>query len=198
MGKIYYLIGKSASGKDSIFRDLIQRPELGLKKVVLYTTRPIRTGEVEGTEYHFIDEEKVAELEEAGRIIELRAYQTVYGIWKYMTVKDEMFDPEQADYLMAGTLESYVNIRNYFGRAVVEPLYVYVDDGVRLMRALERERSQANPKYAEMCRRFLADEEDFAEDKLEKEEIATRFENRELKSCCDAIAEEILRLKAEV
>ena len=37
------------------------------------------------------------------------------------------------------------------------PLYVEVDDGLRLSRALERERKQTEPKYAEMCRRFLAD-----------------------------------------
>lgn len=51
MGKIFYVMGKSASGKDTIYKELRERiPEL--KTVVLYTTRPIRDGETEGVEYH--------------------------------------------------------------------------------------------------------------------------------------------------
>ena len=43
MGKIFYLMGKSASGKDTLFKEILERiPEL--KTVVPYTTRPIRTG----------------------------------------------------------------------------------------------------------------------------------------------------------
>ena len=48
MGKIFYLMGKSASGKDSLFRRLKEDGTGGLKEVVLYTTRPIRDGETEG------------------------------------------------------------------------------------------------------------------------------------------------------
>ena len=57
MGKIFYLMGKSSSGKDTIYKKLIQDPELKLKTIVLYTTRPIRAGEQEGMEYHFVTEE---------------------------------------------------------------------------------------------------------------------------------------------
>ena len=48
MGKIFYIMGKSASGKDHIYARLMQHTELNLKKMVLYTTRPIRDGEEEG------------------------------------------------------------------------------------------------------------------------------------------------------
>ena len=49
MGKIFYLMGKSASGKDSIYKRLRSLcPEL--KSIVLYTTRPMRDGEQEGVE----------------------------------------------------------------------------------------------------------------------------------------------------
>ncbi len=44
MGKIYYLMGKSASGKDHIYEHLIQETAFDLKPLVLYTTRPIRSG----------------------------------------------------------------------------------------------------------------------------------------------------------
>ena len=54
MGKIYYLMGKSASGKDHIYENLIQETALDLKPFVLYTTRPIRSGEQDGREYFFM------------------------------------------------------------------------------------------------------------------------------------------------
>ena len=77
MGKIYYLMGKSASGKDTVYERLLEEETLDLHRIVLYTTRPARTGEQEGVEYHFTDEAQVSRFEEDGRIIELRAYDTV-------------------------------------------------------------------------------------------------------------------------
>ena len=68
MGKIYYLMGKSASGKDHIYEHLIQETALDLKPFVLYTTRPIRSGEQDGREYFFVDEKRLSELREAGKI----------------------------------------------------------------------------------------------------------------------------------
>ena len=98
MGRIYCVMGKSASGKDSIYHEVMkQEPEL--LPIVPYTTRPIRQGEIEGREYHFCDETRVEELEKAHRIIELRAYDTVYGIWKYFTVADEHIDLATQNYL---------------------------------------------------------------------------------------------------
>lgn len=57
---------------------------------------------------------------------------------------------------MIGTLESYYGMREYFGEEQLIPIYIEVEDGLRLERALCRERQQKEPKYAEMCRRFLA------------------------------------------
>lgn len=180
MGKIYCIMGKSSSGKDSIYKMLMQDEELSLKKVIPYTTRPMRAGEREGVEYYFCSEEQLAAFEEAGKVIELRAYQTIHGIWKYFTVNDHQIADEKQDYLLIGTLESYLKIRDYFGRERVVPIYVEVEDGERLMRAIERERMQGQPKYEEMCRRFLADSADFSEEKLKSAQIETRFVNRDL------------------
>ena len=65
---------------------------------------------------------------------------------------------------MIGTLESYEKLKTYFGNEKVVPLYIEVEDGERLTRALAREKTQKEPKYAEMCRRFLADSKDFSEE----------------------------------
>ncbi len=188
MGKLFYVIGKSATGKDTIFRELLEKADLGLKPLVLYTTRPMRAGEEQGVQYHFTDEAGLRKLETVGRVIELRSYDTVYGVWKYFTADTEATDLAQQDYLGIGVLESYLALRDYYGAERVVPLYIEVEDGERLQRALDRERAQQEPKYAELCRRFLADSEDFAEEKIAEAGIEKRFRNRDLKESIEEIS----------
>jgi guanylate kinase len=183
MAKIFYVMGKSASGKDTIYKSLLERlPQL--KQVVLYTTRPIREGEKNGGEYFFTTGDRLNELREEGKIIEERTYQTALGPWSYFTVDDGQIDVKSDDtYLMIGTLESYEKTRNYYGEDLLIPLYIEVEDGKRLKRALEREFLQKHPKYAELCRRYLADEEDFNEERLNRCGIDQRFMNDNLEEC---------------
>lgn len=190
MGNIFYLMGKSASGKDTIYKRIRERyPDL--KTIVLYTTRPMRDGETDGVEYHFTTKEALKAFEDAGKVIEIRTYQTVHGPWSYATVDDGSIRLEQEDYLVIGTLESYQKLRDYFGEAVMKPIYITVDDGVRLERALERERMQKEPKYEELCRRFLADQEDFSEEKLRACGIEESYRNEILEECLQEILENI-------
>lgn len=197
MGKIFCIMGKSSSGKDTLFRLLLEKQELSLNTIVPYTTRPMRTGEENGKSYHFCEEERVTELERQGKIIELRVYDTVHGIWKYFTVDDGQVDLTKQSYLIIGTLESYLKIREYYGKKQVIPIYIEVDDGERLARALERERSETVPKYEELCRRFLADTADFSEQKLKEAGIEKRFANVSLEEAEQEITEYILNLKNE-
>ena len=177
MGHIFYIMGKSSTGKDTIYENLLGRQELGLKPLIPYTTRPIRAREQDGVEYHFTDEAGLLRLRQAGKVIELREYHTVHGVWSYFTVDDDHIDLDREDYLGIGVLESYRKIRDYFGPDRVIPIYIQVEDGNRLERALKRERKQQHPQYAEMCRRFLADCEDFSEEKIERAGIRRRFYN---------------------
>lgn len=180
MGKIFCVMGKSATGKDTIYQKLLKESKLELKRIIPYTTRPIREGEVPGREYFFCTEADVQKLEAEGRIVELRAYNTVYGIWKYFTVDDGNIQLDKENYIIIGTLEAYVKIRDYFGAENVVPIYIEVEDGERLLRAIAREKSQEVPKYEEMCRRFLADAKDFSEENLIAAGIERRFVNVEL------------------
>lgn len=189
MGRIYCIMGKSSSGKDTIYKKLVEDPKLSLKRIVPYTTRPMRAGERDGVEYYFCSEEKLRELSDAGKVIELRAYDTVQGVWKYFTADDHQMADEAKDYLMIGTLEAYKKLRRYFGGSRVVPIYIEVEDGLRLQRALDRERSQAKPGYEEMCRRFLADASDFSEAKLAQAGIVRRFHNQELQKTIEEIKE---------
>lgn len=183
MGKIVYLMGKSSSGKDTVYKKLLEEKELSLHTVALYTTRPIRAGEKEGVEYHFTDEEGFQKLQREGKVIEDRLYRTVQGGWRYFTVaQEDDFEPER-NYLMIGTLESYEKVRDYFGKERMLPVFIDLDDGVRLQRALDRERAQEVPQYEEMCRRFLADTQDFGEEKIRAAGIGKRFVNDDLDRC---------------
>jgi guanylate kinase len=96
---------------------------------------------------------------------------------------------------MLGTLQSYGQIREYFGRDRVIPIYIEVEDGIRLMRALRREQIQKEPKYAELCRRFLADDEDFSQENIEAYEINKRYENIDIDICLKEIVDDIKRRK---
>lgn len=191
MGKIFIVMGKSSTGKDTIYKKLMDSEELSLKTAVMYTTRPIRKSEEDGVEYYFVNEETLIKLQEQNKIIEHRAYQTIHGTWHYFTVNDGQINLETADYLMIGTLETYEQIREYFGQDKVVPLYIEVEDGVRLMRALKREQKQEHPKYAEMCRRYLADEEDFTEKNLQKLGIVKRYQNYDINTCLSEVIGDI-------
>ncbi len=186
-------MGKSASGKDHIYQSLLEDKDLKLGTVTLYTTRPMREGEVDGREYFFVDDKKASELEMAGKIIELRAYNTQLGIWKYFTVDDGQIDLESGqDYLVIGTLEAYEMYVKHYGKDQIVPIYIEVDDDIRLIRAIERERKQKNPRYDELARRFLADCDDFSEEKLAKNDLSRRFKNNtSLEECLASIKREV-------
>lgn len=188
MGKIVYLMGKSSSGKDTIFKRLLADESLGLKTIVPYTTRPIRSGERNGLEYFFTDEEGYQRLKEKGRIIEERAYQTFHGLWRYFTIDDDQIRWDGQNYIMIGTLQAYLKMKDYFGEDKMLPVMIELDDGVRLERALRRERKQLQPRYEEMCRRFLADSEDFSEERIQEADIRRRFRNDDLEKCLAEIS----------
>lgn len=189
MYKIACIMGKSSSGKDHIYKALLKMQELNLQKIIMYTTRPRRAGEMDGVEYHFVEEETARQYEDTGKIIEMREYNTVHGVWKYFTVDDGSIDLDRGRYLVIGTLEVYKNFCEYYGKETVMPIYIEVDDGIRLERALKRERKQQIPQYKELCRRFLADSEDFSEEKLQLAGIDRKYHNEgDIDDCIREVA----------
>ena len=189
MGRIYYLLGKSATGKDTLYKEILKRrPKL--RTVTMYTTRPIREGETDGVEYFFTDREELEQQLASGKVIESRTYQTIAGPWTYYTVDDGQFDvADDESCLMIGTLESYEKMCAYFEAGKMVPVYIEVPDGIRLLRAVKREENQKKPNYREVCRRYLADEKDFSEENLERLGITKRYQNTDM----EMSVEEILR-----
>lgn len=185
MGIIYTVMGKSATGKDTVYKNLVA--DNRFLQVVLYTTRPIRAGEQDGVEYHFVTIPEMEKMRDEGKIIEIRVYHTVYGPWYYFTADDGQIDLSKGDYMMITTLKGYEQIRDYFGEDKVRPIYIEIDDYTRLKRAVDREGKQEKPNFSEVCRRYLADEADFSVGELMRLGVDTRFVNGDLNRCLEEI-----------
>ena len=185
-------MGKSASGKDTVYRELLKRFP-GFRRLIPCTTRPRREGERDGEEYRFVTEEQLDTFEKSGKLVEKRVYETIAGPWTYATVDwEEPASEKESVSLGIGTLESYLKLRDYYGEERMLPVYIEVDDGIRLQRALDREKQQKTPNYAELCRRFLADQQDFSEEKLKEAGIRKRYQNDALPDCLARIAEDVI------
>ncbi|GKX68752.1 guanylate kinase [Inconstantimicrobium mannanitabidum] len=195
MGKIYALMGKSSCGKDTIFKELMNDKALSLQPIITYTTRPRRVTETQGVEYNFIGEDILKEYIMQGKVIEKREYDTVYGKWYYCTIDDGKVDLSQNNYLLIATLEAYRDLRKYYGESSIIPIYISVDDGVRLERAIKREREQVNPNFDEVCRRFLADNVDFSKQNLDLCGIEKHYINNNFNECINNIKIDLFRKK---
>ena len=189
MGKIFLIMGPSSSGKDTIYKELKNLyPEF--KEIILYTNRPIRENEKDGIDYNFVSLDKINEMEKNNEILEKRKYNTVHGLWVYATAKTNI-DLINNNYIGINTLDGYESLKKYYKDDII-PLYIHVEDGIRLRRALDREDKQENPKYAEMCRRYLADINDFNIDRLLDLEIDKLYDNsKDMETCINEITNKI-------
>lgn len=175
--KLIALIGKAGSGKDTILKDIVKIYKLPINPIVSYTTRPMREGEVEGREYHFISKDKFEQMINNNQMFEYVQFNN----WWYGTgincldenkINIGIFNPSD--------IRTLIN----FSEIDLQVYYVYASDKERLLRQLNREE---NPNVSEIIRRYSADEKDF--ENIEFNTVGILFnENRqdELK-CCDKI-----------
>lgn len=165
MGKIYCIVGKSATGKDTMFKSIREKYK-GIIPILNYTTRPKREGEKEGIEYHFVFNEEYLsyERENPEKILEKRTYDTVYGKWVYFTLEFD-FDKTK-DYIILTTIEGARAIQAKYGEDNIYVIYIQALPKVRLLRSIDRLGKAYGTEYAEICRRFLADEKDYSFNKL--------------------------------
>lgn len=182
--KIYYLMGKSATGKDSIYKRLVS--EMQLKPILMSTTRPMRNGEVMDREYHFTNLGEFLNMQTANQIAEYRTY-SIYdndayiGEWIYYTPRIEL-DTSECSRIGIGTIESYESLYDEYADKLV-PIYIEVNDNERFLRAVEREKLNDQPNYHELCRRYLADDKDFSDIKLSLYNIYHKFTNDNIDDC---------------
>lgn len=188
---IITIVGKSSAGKDTILKELLTDAEVAslAKPLVTYTTRPMRPGEKEGVEYHFVSQKEYQCLLHSGEITEHRSYDTAYGVWNYFTILPK--DYKENHYILVASPEQVKHYISAIGKENILPVYIDVDNETRLRRMISRE-SKGNRKFDEVCRRFLADEMDFSESILESIGIKRSYENRTLSECVVQIKLDIL------
>ena len=152
MYKVYALIGKSASGKDTIVQELLKRNK-NFHGVVSTTTRPKRDYEINGKDYYFVTEEEFVNLCNEDAMLEV----SVFNDWLYGTSKISL-DEEKIN---LGVF-NIQGINSLMEREEIDlrVFYVTAEDKNRLMRQLSRENS---PNIDEIIRRYATDKQDFAD-----------------------------------
>ena len=70
------LVGPSASGKTEVANILIQNYHM--VRMVTYTTRPMRIGEVNGVSYHFVSKEEFLKMKDNDEFVETALYNDNY------------------------------------------------------------------------------------------------------------------------
>lgn len=135
------LVGESASGKSAIERNLVEK--YGYNKVVSYTTRQPREGEVDGIDYHYISIEQFMKLKSHGFFAETAEYNG----WNYGTAKEDCTDDKVAVLTPHGLRQiSKINGIN------VLAFYINVPRRDRLIKILQR-----GDNIEEAYRRNLSD-----------------------------------------
>lgn len=81
---IIVLVGKTASGKTTVANELCKNH--GYKRIITYTTRPMRENEEQDVDYHFISDEQFNEMVENNEFTEYKRYDTAHGVWSYGSV----------------------------------------------------------------------------------------------------------------
>jgi len=146
---IFALIGQSSSGKSTIESMLV---DLGYSKIVSYTTRPMRKGEKDGVDYHFVDHPTFEALAQKGFFTETAQYRD----WHYGLSLNGI-DYKNKDYIVVVTISGYMELRKAVGKENIVAIHIKVDERERIIRQLKR-----GDDVDEVIRRIYADRKDFS------------------------------------
>lgn len=193
--KLFFIMGESGSGKDTIYK-MILNSSLGefITTIVSCTTRPMRENEREAVEYYFRDDAHLEKARKEGVLIESRTYHTVHGDWSYYTLK---LDENNMYYIATGTPQQYSSYVEFYKNRGTDfegcPIYLSTLGKTRLQRSLTR---VEDPDCPEICRRFLADAEEYTEENLNsianlKVVDANKVVEEVFKECFDYIQEKV-------
>lgn len=154
------LCGKICSGRTSILREIIKRN--AISPLISHTDRPIRSNEIDGYDYYFLNSYRFNELIFNDSFVEMRTYNTKNGLWRYGLSKDEI----NGDYkkgIVILDLKGLEKIEEYCKDTNIKVVSIYIDvDGeTRLKRALDRQSPTTEEQRIEICRRYMADHNDF-------------------------------------
>lgn len=146
---ILILMGKTASGKDIIAKELVSNYKFG--KIITYTTRPPRPNEKDGVDYYFISQSDFQEKIKADFFVEWKVYQSAFGDWYYGTAFEDLKQDSVLILTPTGIRDLARNTRCVFRTVLID-----APKEVRLQRLIDR-----GDEYTEALRRLEHDEKDF-------------------------------------
>lgn len=152
--KLAILFGESGSGKDYIFKKLVEKYPNLFNPIVRMTTRPKRKGEVNKKTYTFVSEEVMAQELLDNNILAVE----IFNGW-YYGLPANSFDENKINLCILAPQSIEILEQDKPNDLQLYKFYIQADDKVRLERSLKREK---NPDCVEVCRRFLADKTDFS------------------------------------
>lgn len=165
MNKIICIMGKSASGKDTIAKALLRNSEMLL--LTKCTTRPMRKEESELNPYHFVTEETVND-----EMIGISFYERTDGGFYYGFMKQKL---DNQDYIAVVDPSQVPELCRFYQGKEIILIIVETDEESRILHAINREEKN-DKNYEELCRRIVADANDFSED------------NETFKNACNSVS----------
>lgn len=148
------ILGKTCSGKDTIVNKLCN--EYGYKKIITYTTRPMRDGEINGKTYHFITKEEFLEKINNKFFLEYKKYNTTQGEWYYGCSFEDINNADEKSVIIL-TPMGYLDLLYFCPAINHKSIYLKVDEDIIKQRLIER---GDNKEEAE--RRLINDNKDFS------------------------------------
>ena len=176
------LLGKTASGKDTIQRYLVNN--YGYKKLVTYTTRPMRPGEIQNVTYHYISEDEFIEKIQQGFFLEYKVYNTEFGDWYYGSAKEDYKNADDKTIIIL-TPQGYLDLLCKIKNIKHDAIYIKCS-----IAEIQKRLTNRGDYTKEAERRMLSDISDFQF----VEDIADRVienENKTLEEICGEIIERI-------
>ncbi|NIO17354.1 MAG: guanylate kinase [Deltaproteobacteria bacterium] len=119
-GNLFVLSAPSGTGKTTVCRNLAKRVE-NLILSISYTTRPMKEGEKDGVDYHFVDEKTFAEMVQARDFLE---WANIYG-YRYGTSRKAVEEclGSGTDFLLEIDVQGGMNVKEAMPEAVLIALF---------------------------------------------------------------------------
>lgn len=186
--KLFLLVGKSASGKDTLMNMLLSDFK-EMKPLVSHTTRPMRTGEKDGETYHFVDDLTFEEMLNNDEFLETTSYtiESENKIYRYGLSKKEVMD---TPYAMTIVNPYGLNnlLTNKFIKDNIVSILITRNDKDRILAYMNRDE---NVNIKEMIDRYKRDEEDF-------EDVITDYIIENDDAICDSYIKLYKLIKEEI
>lgn len=168
---ISLFVGKSGSGKSTYVNKFMMDSydnDKPMKRIIMYTTRPKRYGELTGVEYYFVSDIDFINLDLSEQLLESKKYNVINPnngdeeVWYYGTPKVD--DYKEQDYICTATIDQAKEYIKYYGAEYIKIYLVYCDDTTRAKRVLHRNATEF--AIEEFSRRCMEENKEFSNEAI--------------------------------